>query len=461
MPAGDSIQVAFVGDISGPTPEIGAAMLSAAQMAAAEYGGLQGFSIQIIPFDDMCGDEQASTIKDQVIANPQLVGVIGFSCLSSAAIQLPHYEAAQLPLIASAISSPGLQGYAPTVWNSVMITDEQAEAVGHAFDITALPEYPVFSDAYEVSTGEPPGQYGSLAATTYDAAMLLLQAIDQVAWQDPEGSLVIGRQAVNDVIRATFAYAGASGYISLDENGMRIPPPAPDPWGEVTVPPGEKIELAFFVPTTQPYNIYAPASEYAISQFGPIMGYDVKLTVVDDFCYESGITTPAKEIVTRPEIVAVIGPLCSPATLAALPYFEQAHMVMVSYGATRHDLAAYGRTVFNRVILNNQQISTLGYENEMYFFMQPDVQQWVSEFTAWADIPIQEMSPDAWPFYPLAYDATGVLLTAIDQVAQIAPDGSLVIGRQALAEAVRATEDYPGVTEVITIKNNGDMDFPK
>lgn len=457
VPRGESIQVAFVGMLSGPLPEVGTAMLTAAEMAVKDYGPFQDFSVEIVPFDDMCSGEQAKITKDEVLANPQLVGVVGFSCSSPTATQLPHYEAAHLPVVASAVSASGLDQYAPSVWNSTMITDQQAEATGDAFDITALPEYAVFAAAYEANMGEPLGKYGAMAATTYDATMLLLQAIDQVAWQDPEGGLVIGRQALNDVLRATSAYLGASGYISLDESGMRIPPVSPDSWGEVVVPAGEKIELAFFLPTTEPYNIYAPAAEYATAQFGPVKGFDVKLTVVDDFCFESGIASPAEEIVNRPEVAGVVGPLCSPATLAALPYFEQAHMVMVTYGATRQDLNAYGKNVFNRVILNNQQVSTTTYENEVYFFMEAEVQQWLSEFTAWANIPIQDMNPDTWPFYPLTYDATGVLLTAIDQVAQIAPDGSLVTGRQALAEAVRATENYPGITGTITIMNNGDL----
>jgi branched-chain amino acid transport system substrate-binding protein len=55
-----------------------------------------------------------------------------------------------------------------------------------------------------------------------------------------------------------------------------------------------------------------------------------------------------------------------------------------------------------------------------------------------------------------AYDAASILIRAIEQVAVVDASGSLVIGRQALANAVRATSDYPGVTGVVIFDGWGD-----
>jgi basic membrane protein A len=55
-----------------------------------------------------------------------------------------------------------------------------------------------------------------------------------------------------------------------------------------------------------------------------------------------------------------------------------------------------------------------------------------------------------------AYDATGVLLRAIERVAVMDDTGNLVIGRRRLAEAVRATEGYEGVTGIISFDRKGD-----
>ena len=63
-------------------------------------------------------------------------------------------------------------------------------------------------------------------------------------------------------------------------------------------------------------------------------------------------------------------------------------------------------------------------------------------------------------YYPDAYDAAGLLLTAIEKVAVQWPDGTLYIGRQALREALYATKDYPGIAGNLTCDRFGDCANP-
>ena len=53
----------------------------------------------------------------------------------------------------------------------------------------------------------------------YDAANLLLHAIESVAVQDADGTLYIGRQALRDALYATANFAGVSGTLNCDEFG--------------------------------------------------------------------------------------------------------------------------------------------------------------------------------------------------------------------------------------------------
>lgn len=53
-------------------------------------------------------------------------------------------------------------------------------------------------------------------------------------------------------------------------------------------------------------------------------------------------------------------------------------------------------------------------------------------------------------FHSHAWDATNLLLDAIETVAQIRGDGSVLIGRQALRDAIAAVEDYPGLSGLLT-----------
>ncbi len=65
------------------------------------------------------------------------------------------------------------------------------------------------------------------------------------------------------------------------------------------------------------------------------------------------------------------------------------------------------------------------------------------------------------PFHAHAWDATNMILDAVEKVAVQGNDGNLLIGRQALREALAATEGMEGITGTITCDENGDCADPK
>jgi branched-chain amino acid transport system substrate-binding protein len=60
------------------------------------------------------------------------------------------------------------------------------------------------------------------------------------------------------------------------------------------------------------------------------------------------------------------------------------------------------------------------------------------------------------PYHPHAHDAAMLLLLALQKVAVLEDDGSLLIDREALIEAVRSTRRYRGLTGVITCSETGE-----
>lgn len=60
------------------------------------------------------------------------------------------------------------------------------------------------------------------------------------------------------------------------------------------------------------------------------------------------------------------------------------------------------------------------------------------------------------PFHAHAFDATNMILEAIEKVGQLLPDGTLVIGRKALRDALFATEDFEGLTGKLNCTEFGD-----
>jgi branched-chain amino acid transport system substrate-binding protein len=65
------------------------------------------------------------------------------------------------------------------------------------------------------------------------------------------------------------------------------------------------------------------------------------------------------------------------------------------------------------------------------------------------------------PFHAHAYDATNMILNAIEKVAQQTADGTLLIGRQALRDALFATSGLEGITGTLTCDQYGDCADPQ
>lgn len=90
----------------------------------------------------------------------------------------------------------------------------------------------------------------------------------------------------------------------------------------------------------------------------------------------------------------------------------------------------------------------LGFGNETYTkFLATYQEKYGSEPTA--------------PFHAHAFDATNIILAAIEAVAQEGDDGSLLIGRQDLRDALFSTSGFAGVTGTLTCDDNGDCADPK
>lgn len=62
------------------------------------------------------------------------------------------------------------------------------------------------------------GPLGAFSAQGYDAAMILLSAIEKVAKKQPDGGLLIGKKALADAVR-TIGYEGVTGRLSFDRRG--------------------------------------------------------------------------------------------------------------------------------------------------------------------------------------------------------------------------------------------------
>jgi branched-chain amino acid transport system substrate-binding protein len=91
------------------------------------------------------------------------------------------------------------------------------------------PAYQTFLDKHQKKYGEKPASV--FHAHAYDATNLLFTALQNVAIQDPDGTLHIGRQALRAAILATKGYQGLTGTLTCNETipGKKNPGDCGDP----------------------------------------------------------------------------------------------------------------------------------------------------------------------------------------------------------------------------------------
>lgn len=230
--------------------------------------------------------------------------------------------------------------------------------------------------------------------------------------------------------------------------------------GQVVLHPPFAIILAYSGPQigngSALFQPLQQASQKGIEDYGLIhgliQGSSVNLLSFDDGCSESGGASVAQQIVSDDRIVGVLGPVCSKAVTGALPILESAGVVMISASATNAGLSAGGPSVFNRDVLDDDQIAAAGLGSQAYIENLDAVQLFQGTFEQWGgQLPEQGLNH----YVPYQYDAAGILMQALAQTASLQPDGSLVIDRAALRAAVRATSGYAGVTGTITLEADG------
>lgn len=91
----------------------------------------------------------------------------------------------------------------------------------------------------------------------------------------------------------------------------------------------------------------------------------------------------------------------------------------------------------------------------MYFsgpYVVPDTDEYQEFLANWAEV----VGGDVGPFSEHAFDATNILLNAIEEVAVVLDDGTIVIGRQALRDALTNLEGYVGLTGTLACNEFGD-----
>ncbi len=96
---GEPIRLAYMFVVSGPSEALGIDSARGVEMAAEDKGDILGHRIEVIGEDSMCSPEGALTAATKVVADPDIVAVIGTSCSSAALSAIPVVCGANMPMI--------------------------------------------------------------------------------------------------------------------------------------------------------------------------------------------------------------------------------------------------------------------------------------------------------------------------------------------------------------------------
>jgi len=214
--------------------------------------------------------------------------------------------------------------------------------------------------------------------------------------------------------------------------------------GPVVVPNGQPVQIAFVGSSDLPdySQDFRNAIQMAINKQPTIRGFPIKINESDPSSCGGDAdanVAAATAIVSNTQNTAVIGNPCSAGFAPALPIYEAADLVTLSGSATEADLPSFAPHVFNRTILAD-----------------PAADAWYAQVTALpSDLAFQQKYQNEFGAAPLDYtdlnfDAASLLLSDLQKVSKIV-NGNLVIDRAALANAVRNTTNYQGVSCTITI----------
>ncbi len=158
--AGEAIQIRSLNAISGDVAFLGIPNENGIRMAVEDYGQIHGFDVEVgTGLDDLCSADGGQAAAQMIVADQDVVGVIGTSCSGAATAASPLISAAGMVMISGSNTSPALTsdlagtagknyhaGYYRTAHNDLY---QGAAAASFAIDVLGV------STAAAIHDGDP------------------------------------------------------------------------------------------------------------------------------------------------------------------------------------------------------------------------------------------------------------------------------------------------------------------
>jgi branched-chain amino acid transport system substrate-binding protein len=177
--AGAEVQIRSLNAITGDVAFLGVPNQRAVEQAVVDYGPINGFNVTSgTGLDDLCSADGGQAAAQTIVADEQVVGVIGTSCSGAATAAAPLIGAAGMVMISGSNTSPALtsdqqgnagdnynEGYYRTAHNDLFQGAAMAQFVFNELGLTSAAAIhdgdpyteglaTAFADAFEALGGE-------------------------------------------------------------------------------------------------------------------------------------------------------------------------------------------------------------------------------------------------------------------------------------------------------------------
>jgi branched-chain amino acid transport system substrate-binding protein len=147
-------------------------------------------------------------------------------------------------------------------------------------------------------------------------------------------------------------------------------PAVEDEWGVMTFAPGTEVKLAVSSALAGAYAVYGQdmlnGVDLAIADFGDLKGFTIVSEGGDDGCEGAPAVTVAEQFAADPDVLAVIGPMCSGSVVPASDIYADHHLIMLTPSSTAVVVTARGYENIFRIVANDdlQAATTVNYMTE-------------------------------------------------------------------------------------------------
>lgn len=223
----ETIGIAVVGDISGVLlpSTFYSHMLEAIEMAAQDHGAVHGFDIELSRFTTLGTETGGESAAQLVVANEEIMAVIGPAYSLVARGLLPVLEENAIAAISGSATGDDLPNLGISVFSRTVLSENQLATQGYVDStyVESLSTVTTFFSDYESWSGNTPDPSTRVfLAYFYDAARILIAAIEDISHVEL-GHLIINPSEISATVRSTVNYSGVTGSITIGSNGNRLP----------------------------------------------------------------------------------------------------------------------------------------------------------------------------------------------------------------------------------------------